>query len=249
VLVHQAYRFELDPSSRVADGLSSHTGASRFAFNWGLGLVKERLALRDQVRFACYKELLCDEETEALVKTIVVPWTLAALRKEWNRVKGEVAPWWSENSKEAYNSGLDALARALEGYFKAKSGERCGTVGVPPRKKKWAKKSCRFTTGAIKVVDNHHVQLPRLGVIRTKESTDKLLSTVMAGSARILSATISQEAGRWYVSFTTEVERNDAPAPHPDSLVAVDLGIAHLATLSNGTVIENPRPFLGTSVG
>jgi putative transposase len=241
VLVIQAFRFELDPSSRVADAMLSHTGASRFAFNWGLGLVTERLALRERIRAACYQELLSDEETEVLVKTVVVPWTLAALRKEWNRVKGEAAPWWSENSKEAYNSGLDALARALEGFFKAKSGERAGTMGFPRRKKKWAKKSCRFTTGSIKVVNHHHVQLPRLGIIRTKESTDKLLSKVMAGSARILSATISQEAGRWYVSFTTEVERDDAPAPHPDSLVAVDLGIAHLATLSNGTVIENPK--------
>jgi putative transposase len=241
VLVIQAFRFELDPSSRADDGLSSHTGASRFAFNWGLALVKSRLQLRDQIRTACYKELLSDEETEALVKTVAVPWTLPALRKEWNRVKGEAAPWWSENSKEAYNSGLDALARALEGFFKAKSGERAGTMGFPRFKKKWAKKSCRFTTGALKVVDNHHIQLPRLGVIRTKESTDKLLSKVMAGSARILSATISQEAGRWYVSFTTEVERDDRPALHPGSLVGVDLGIAHLATLSNGTVVENPK--------
>jgi putative transposase len=241
VLVIQAFRFELDPSSRVADGLSSHTGASRFAFNWGLALVKSRLGQRDQIRTACYEELLSDLETEALVKTVYVPWTLAALRKEWNRVKGEVAPWWRENSKEAYNSGLDALARALEGFFKARSGERSGTVGFARFKKKWAKKSCRFSTGAIKVVDTHHVQLPRLGVIRTKESTDKLLSKLTTDSARILSATISQEAGRWFVSFTTEVERDDAPAPHPDSLVAVDLGIAHLATLSNGTVIENPK--------
>ena len=241
MLVNQAFRFELDPGRCACSGLSSHTGASRFAFNWGLALVKERLELRERIRAAAFAELLTDEETEALSRAVEVPWTLASLRKEWNKAKGEVAPWWGQNSKEAYNSGLDALARALEGFSKAKRGERAGAMGFPRFKKKWARRSCRFTTGAVKVVDIHHIQLPRLGVIRTKEGTTKLLSKVTAGSARILSATVSQEAGRWFVSFTCEVERDDRPARHPGSLVAVDLGIAHLATLSGGKVIENPK--------
>ncbi|MGH9088213.1 MAG: hypothetical protein ACRDYZ_08885 [Acidimicrobiales bacterium] len=42
----------------------------------------------------------------------MVPWTLPSLRKEWNDDKHDVAPWWAENEKEAYSSGLDALARA-----------------------------------------------------------------------------------------------------------------------------------------
>jgi hypothetical protein len=46
--------------------------------------------------------------------SVRVPWTLAELRREWNRAKHQVAPWWPDNSKEAYNSGLDALARALK---------------------------------------------------------------------------------------------------------------------------------------
>ncbi|MFC0865400.1 hypothetical protein ACFHYQ_24200 [Sphaerimonospora cavernae] len=28
-------------------------------------------------------------------------WPMYALRKEWNRVKRQVAPWWAECSKEA----------------------------------------------------------------------------------------------------------------------------------------------------
>jgi putative transposase len=238
---YQAFRFELDPSGRARSELCSHVGASRFAFNWGIDLVKDRLVLRERVRTAAFKELLSDEEAEGLARGVEVPWTLASLRREWNKAKGVAAPWWAENSKEAYSSGLDALARALDAFSKAKRGERAGAMGFPRRKKKWAKKSCRFTTGPIKVVDAHHIQLPRIGAIRTKEMTTKLLSKVTAGSARILSATVSEEAGRWFVSFTCQVERDDGPARHPGSLVAIDLGIAHLGTLSNGQVIENPR--------
>ena len=142
--VHQAFRFELDPSDRTRSALASHAGASRFAYNWGLRLVRARLAQRDQIRQAALRELLSDDEVERLARTVEVPWTLPALRKEWNREKAAVAPWWAENSKEAYSSGLDALARALDGFAKARRGERSGTVGFPRFKKRWARRSCRF---------------------------------------------------------------------------------------------------------
>jgi hypothetical protein len=39
----------------------------------------------------------------------------------------------------------------------------------------------------------------------------KLLGRLQAGTARILSATVSTTAGRWYVSFTCQAEREPAP--------------------------------------
>jgi putative transposase len=41
-------------------------------------------------------------------------WSLPKLRKTWNQIKGVVARWWQANSKEAYNTGMDGLARALQ---------------------------------------------------------------------------------------------------------------------------------------
>lgn len=62
-----------------------------------------------------------------------------------------------------------------------------------------------------------------------------------AVAGRVLRMTISQHAGRWYASLT--VERDDKPAAEPPKggAVGVDLGIKTLATLSDGTIIENPR--------
>jgi putative transposase len=241
VRVHQAYRFELDPNDRVRAALASHCGASRFAYNWGLALVKIRLEGRDAIRQAALRELLCDTEVERLARSVAVPWNLPALRREWNRSKTDVAPWWRENSKEAYSSGLDALARALEGFSKAKKGERAGTIGFPRAKLRWSQWKCRFTTGAIHVLDDRHVQLPRIGVVRSKEPATKLRQLLELGRARILSATISEEAGRWFVSFTCEVERSELPATSPDAVVGVDLGVKHLAVVSTGQVVENPK--------
>ena len=65
---------------------------------------------------------------------------------------------------------------------------------------------------------------------------------LIKSGGRVLRMTISQRAGRWYASLT--VERDDASvtrkAPRGGA-VGVDLGIKTLATLSDGTVIENPR--------
>ncbi len=224
--VRQAYRYALDPSPRIERQLASHVGAKRFAFNWGLALVKARL------------------DAKARGEQGQVPWTRAALRKAWNREKDRVAPWWGEHSKEAYSAGFESLANALKNYFASRAGTRRGRrVGFPSfRKKGRGRQSTRFTTGAIRVADRTHVVLPRLGRIRTHESTTALLVRLHAGTARILSATVSWEGTRWHVSFTCEVERDARVPTRPMAVVGVDAGLRHLAVLSTGEMVSNPRP-------
>jgi putative transposase len=64
---------------------------------------------------------------------------------------------------------------------------------------------------------------------------------VSAGTARILSATVSYEAGRWYVSFGCEVERRVPESNGHQDTVGVDLGVLALATLSTGETVPGPR--------
>jgi IS605 OrfB family transposase len=231
MLVTQAYKFALDPTPRQERALWSHCGAARYAYNWGLDLVQQRLDQR------------------AAGHQVEVPWTLPALRREWNHAKPQVAPWWRENSKEAYNSGLDALARGLANWSDSKTGRRAGRrMGFPRRKtRRRARPACRFTTGAIRVeADRHHVVLPRIGRLRTHESTRKLARRLEQGTARVLAATITCTAECWSVSFTVEVQRAIRTIPSVSQrragTIGVDVGIRHLAALSTGHVIPNPRP-------
>ncbi len=245
MLVHQAFRYEVDPNNRTRSGFASHHGAKRVAYNWGRDRISDQLEAGAVLTVLALRQGATKEEAQTWARELTgpVPWTLPALRKEWNTVKDEVAPWWKENSKEAYSSGLDAVARGFKAFFDSRSGKRAGpVVGFPKRKTRRGKQRCRFTTGPLGVVDNRHVRLPRLGIVRTKEPTTKLLELVDAGRARVLSATSAEEAGRLYVSFTCEVERNDPVASTPGAVVGVDWGIQHLATLSTGDVVENPRP-------
>jgi putative transposase len=141
--------------------------------------------------------------------TPVLGWSLYSLRKDWNAVKGAVAPWWPECSKEASNTGLDGLARALRNWQDSRAGKRKGArAGFPRfRSRHNSRLSCRFTTGAIRCEARHAV-LPRLGRIRLHEEASSLAGKVGAGAVRILSAAVRFERGRWFVSFTCEAERD-----------------------------------------
>ena len=103
--------------------------------------------------------------------------------------------------------------------------------------------SCRFTTGAFGLpdTDRRHVKLPRIGLVRTHESTRKLARHIERGTGRIRSATVTHQGGRWFCSFSVEVERHDPAPARPDSVVGVDLGVKSLAVLSTEEVIANPR--------
>jgi putative transposase len=231
----QAYRFALDLTPGQERDVLAHAGAARVAHNWALAKVKAVMGQRTAERSYGVPD---EQLTESL------SWSLAGLRKAWNQAKGEVAPWWAEVSKEAFNTGLDALARGLKNWAGSRKGTRAGRpVGFPRFKsRRRTTPSVRFTTGAIRVEpDRMHVVLPRLGRLKLHESARKLARRLEVGTARTMSATVRRDGGRWHVAFTVEVERAErVPARH-GSVVGVDVGIKHLAVLSTGELVGNPR--------
>jgi putative transposase len=222
VKVIQAYRFALDQTPGDERAVRSHAGASRFAWNWGLAKCRERYEAEGK-------------------------WYSAAeLHKLWNAEKkaDPALAWWSENSKCAYQEAFRDLDRALRDFIKSKKGLRKGKrLGFPKFKKRGkCRDSFRFSTGVMRCSGNT-VTLPRLGAIRTHESTRKLARRLENGTARILSATVSRTAQRWFVSFTVEVERAVPSAhPRPGSAIGVDLGVKTLLTGVDdaGNVISVP---------
>jgi putative transposase len=240
----QAYRFALDPSPAQVSALESHCGAARFAFNYMLGVVNANLDQRSA------------ERSYGIAEEDLTPaqgWSLAKLRKTWNARKDEAAPWWPANSKEAYNSGLDGLARALQNWSTSHTGERAGApVGFPRLKTRHcSSRSVRFTTGAIRVApDRRHVTLPRVGTLRTQEPTRNLARWLEDGTARILSATVSFTGGRWQCAFQVIVAGKTRPAharrsAHP--VVGADVGVKDLLVVAtpDGREVERipaPKP-------
>ena len=224
----EAVKVALDPSPTQERLLLSHAGASRFAYNAGLAHIKEAL--------------------DAGAKP---EWSLYGLRRWWNSNKDALAVsddgviWWTANSKEAYSSGLEALAKGLSNWSKSRKGVRKGRrVGFPRFKAKdHATPRFAYTTGCFGLIqgDPKALRLPRIGRVHCMEDM-----TARVGDARVLRMAVSRRAGRWYASLTVEREDKPVTKPPQGGTVGIDLGIKTLATLSDGTVIENPRPLKKT---
>jgi len=211
--VIRGYKTELDPNNAQRTLLLKHAGCARFAYNWGLTR-----------KIATYK---AGEKVPSAID----------LHKELNALKPTQFPWMYEVSKCAPQEALRDLDTAYANFFRKvkskKIGQLKGKVGFPKFKKKSKAIGAFRLTGSIKVFSGS-VQLPRIGTLRLHEHG------YIPTHAKILSATVSEQAGRWFVSIQVQ-EEQEKPVMTAPTAIGVDLGIKTLATLSDGTTFENPR--------
>ena len=148
--------------------------------------------------------------------------------RQLNADKKLLYPWMYEVSKCCPQESLRNLDKAYKNFFE-------GRARFPKFKRKKRGRGSFRLTGSIKVFYNK-VQLPRLGKIRLKEKG------YLPTDPHILSATVSEKAGRWFVSVCVEEEIQIQAIENKGPVAGVDLGITTMATMSDGTVFQNPKP-------
>lgn len=146
-----------------------------------------------------------------------------------NSLKEVEFPWMYEVSKCAPQESLRDLDRAFQNFFRGIKQKQ--KIGFPSFKRKGNRDSFRLT-GTIKIQEKR-IQLPRLGTLNLKE--------VSKVKGKVLSATLSREADRWYVSVTVEQEILD-PKPVQGEAIGIDVGLCSFATLSDGSKVFAPKP-------
>ncbi len=213
MLVTRAYKTELDLTNEQVTACKQHAGAARFAYNWGLA--------RRQEEYRATKKSLNAIE----------------LHRELNALKKTELPWMYDVSKCAPQEALRNLDNAFRHFFRRcqlkKEGKLKGKVGYPQFKTKKKGLGSFRLTGSIAIFPDA-IQLPRLGRLRLKER-----DYLPVAGVKVLSATVSEQAGHWYVSV--QVEQEQTVPENTGPVVGVDLGVKALATFSDGTVIPNPR--------
>jgi putative transposase len=212
--VTRAYKAELDLNDRQVTACKRHAGAARYASNWGLS-----------------------RKQDAYKATGKSP-SAIDLHRELNALKTTELAWMYQVSKCAPQEALRNLDTAFAHFFRRctlkQEGKWQGKLGYPQRKTKKQGLGSFRLTGSI-VVFPDAIQVPRLGRVRLKEH-----GYLPVAGVTILAATVSEQAGHWYVSLQVEQER--AVPTNTGPVVGVDLGVKSLATLSDGTVIPNPTP-------
>lgn len=153
--------------------------------------------------------------------------------KELNGLKEKEFPWMYESSKCCFQESLRDLDTAFNNFFRSvKQGKK---TGFPKFKKKNGNKQSFRLTGTIKVKEDS-VQLPRLGKLKLKENG------YIPTKEKILSATVSKHANRYFVSILVEKE-HILPTDLNMKIIGVDLGIKDLAITSDGVYFENSKTY------
>lgn len=140
--------------------------------------------------------------------------------------------WMKDTPADVYAQKLRDLDRSFANFF----GKR---AKYPRFRKRGHAESVRFVfdqrhAGKVKAwLKDGQMVLPKLGGVKLRDASPLPMAmpkmvTVSKDSAR-----------RYFVSFT--VEQDTQQKPSTGRAVGIDMGIANLATLSDGTKIENPR--------
>ena len=149
-----------------------------------------------------------------------------ALRRQLNAAKRESFPWMYDVGKASVQEAIIDLGSAFRAFF-----EKRGKYPRFKRKDDRASFCAANEVGTLRAAGDR-IKLPVIGWVRMREA--------VRFSGPLKRATVSREAGRWFVSLM--IDTNDVqPVQQPCSHVGVDLGVSALATLSTGEVIEGPK--------
>jgi putative transposase len=149
-----------------------------------------------------------------------------ALRRQLNAAKRESFPWMYDVGKAAVQEAIIDLGSAFRAFF-----EKRGKYPRFKRKDDRASFCAANEVGTFRA-DGDRIKLPVIGWVRMREA--------VRFSGPLKRATVSREAGRWFVSLMIDTD-DVQPMIQPEAVVGVDLGVSALATLSTGEVIEGPK--------
>lgn len=157
-----------------------------------------------------------------------------ALRRQLNAIKRSEFPWMLEVTKCAPQMAIVQLGEAFRNFFAKR-------VGYPKFRKKGVHDRFSISNDQFQIKDRR-IRIPNLGWVRMREA--------LRFRGKIVSATISRVADRWFASICVEISDTEnaaslnlrsIPQAESQGAVGVDLGVSALATLSTGEVIPGPK--------
>ncbi|MFE1885618.1 RNA-guided endonuclease InsQ/TnpB family protein [Streptomyces diastatochromogenes] len=216
---HRLYRFRFYPTEEQAEQLARTFGACRWVYNEGLAL-----------RSNAWKQHQVNVDFAETCRALT----------GWKQA--EETAWLKDVSSTVLQQSLRHLDQAYQRFFK-------GQAKHPKRKKKGRSRDAAIyvRTGFTWVEDPER---PGTGLIKLAKQSQPLdirwSRALPAGTVPVRLSVTRDRAGRYFVS--TLVEERIPPLPaafvpgsrEPKAL-GVDLGLAALVTLDDGTKLDHPR--------
>jgi putative transposase len=244
---HTTFRFCLDPTVEQEAVLARHTGAARFAFNQCLRMVKIALDKRQidssvnvpWTKFDLINAFNAWKNNEAAGRVFTVDGAGTAA------VVTTGLAWRTQVCQQVFEEAAVDRGRALRAWSDSRR-RKCDRkqVGFPRFKKKAAtlpsfRLRNKFAKGArpmIRVGEGgrpRSVILPGIGQISVHDDTRRLRRMLAKDRAKILFATVTHRAGRWWLALNVEAADLHQDHAHTDRVegdsggwVGVDRGLS-----------------------
>jgi len=211
-----AHRIRIDATAEQRDYFARAAGTARRVWNWALS--------------AWNRQAAAGLGPNAM-----------ALKKAFNRIKysdpdwldSDGKPWLRAIHRDAHAQPFANLAKAWSRYFEQR---RAGQPAHAARFKKKGRSADAFYVANDKFrIEGRSAVLPKVGRVALHE--------VLRWGGKIIGASVSLEAGHWYLAVQVDVPDHLARRRRTgDVVTGVDLGVTSAATLSSGEKIAAPRP-------
>jgi putative transposase len=232
--MQKTFKYRLYPNQATTKKLYFVLNHCRELYNAGLSERKDAYQLHQRTAVR-----VNSETGDVIAATMVANLRVKSItyydqQNDLPEIKHDLRPEYQEIASHVLQDVLRRLDRAFQHFLRRlKNGE---TPGFPRFQGRNRYASFTYPDGAGWKMESEGekgwLTLSKIGRIRVK------LHRPLEG--KIKTVTIKREVEQWYVCYACEV-------PLPEKLdvryedVGIDLGVTHLATHSNGEMIEHPR--------
>ena len=230
---HYGLKMRCYPSDQQKRLIKINSDASRFIYNEMVAIGKELMQLR--------RVKLPIDTVQDRIKQLTMRQNAKQMSNHYQFLEDE---------------RIDSLAKAnaIQNYRKAWNAFRkVHSAGVPKFHRKsyrWryqtncqypGQKTALLTNGTVCFLDNSHVKVPKIGLLRVAGSQARLLKRMR--ETRIGTVTLTKDsADRFFLSMQLASDESFVEAPKADhGHIGIDLNTDNFLTDSEGNIVPNPR--------
>jgi len=224
---HKGFKFRLYPTNEQAIQFNKTIGCCRYSFNLALKKQKEKDLLWWITEEMFQNGQLLSNEWKG------PRFSANTSMKDHTQFK-KTTPWLKEVDSTAIQNAIQHLGEAYDAYYKKEKGRPKFKSKKNDIQSYTSKCNYNKGVGTIRIVDENYIILPKVGKVLFAKSKEI--------DGKIMNATVRRTpSGKYFVSVLCEVKKE--PTQLSMFETGIDVGLKNFATLSDGTVIPNPKHF------
>ncbi|MEK1297525.1 transposase, partial [Limosilactobacillus fermentum] len=230
---HYGLKVRIYPSDRQKKIIKINSDASRFIYNEMVAINKELMQLR---RVKLPIDIVQDRIKQLTMRQNAKQMSNHYQFLEDKRIDSLTKANAIQNYRKAWNAFRKVHATGVPKFHRKSYHWRYQTNCQYP-----GQKTALLTNGTVCFLDNSHVKVPKIGLLRVAGSQARLLKRIC--ETRIGTVTLTKDsADRFFLSMQLASDTPFVNWPqNTGKQIGIDLNTENFLTTSNGDTVANPR--------